>query len=428
MSPFLLIFALAAFAFVGIYKRDWALYLIILLLPAYQIRFQIGPPAGGVPMTFLESLILLLAVVQFADLVFQKRLSAAWSTISKHRLTVIFIFLFLFAALLSVFTAPDQIKAAGIFKAYFFEAVLFYFLAILIIDGEKKLNTLWKVLSVLVLYLSVFGIYQFITLAYLPFNWWAVDIASRRITSLVNHPNALALLLGPILAILIALSKKTWLHGLAIGFGLVAFYLTFSRAAWLALAVVILAFGLFTKAKKKILAAVSIGVLLIFLVPFSRTKLLGLARGSDPSQQNRYVLWSAATDMLKKSPLLGVGLTGFREAYKNYPLGPDRVVQNYPHNFFLNFWLEVGLLGLISVIGLLILFCKKICEAMTSPLSPPHEEGIKRRSWALAAAAGMSMILLHGLVDVPYFKNDLSVLFWLIYSLPFLTTQIPTRD
>ena len=52
MSPFLLIFALAAFAFVGIYKRDWALYLIILLLPAYQVRFQIGPPAGGVPMTF----------------------------------------------------------------------------------------------------------------------------------------------------------------------------------------------------------------------------------------------------------------------------------------------------------------------------------------------------------------------------------------
>ena len=171
MSPFLLIFALAAFAFVGIYKRDWALYLIILLLPAYQIRFQIGPPAGGVPMTFLESLILLLAGVELIYLFKQRLVKKALVRISKHRAPLIFIFLFLLAALISVFTAPDTIKAAGIFKAYFFEAVLFYFLAILIIDDEKKLNTLWRVLSILVLYLSAFGIYQFITLAYLPFNW-----------------------------------------------------------------------------------------------------------------------------------------------------------------------------------------------------------------------------------------------------------------
>ena len=29
----------------------------------------------------------------------------------------------------------------------------------------------------------------------------------------------------------------------------------------------------------------------------------------------------------------------------------------------------------------------------------------------------MLIILLHGLVDVPYFKNDLSALFWIILSL-----------
>ena len=447
MYGFLLIFALIAFAFVAVARRDWALYLTILLLPSYQIRFQIA----GIPMTFLECMIFLLAVVEFAKLVMMSLRGFAKGRdevmpkegppladnppmnrllhfVRNDKPVAILILLFLLAALISVFTAPDQIKAAGIFKAYFFEAVLFYFLAILIIDDEKKLNMLWRVLSVLVLYLSVFGIYQFVTLAYLPFNWWAVDVASRRIVSLVNHPNALALLVGPLLAMLVFSPQKTKLTWLTLAAGTIAFYLSFSRAGWLALVVVVLALGLLTQARKKIIVAGVIAATIVLLIPFSRAKLLDLARGTDLSQQNRYVLWSAAADMIKKSPILGVGLTGFREAYKNYPLGPDRVVQNYPHNFFLNFWLETSALGLISMVGLLILFYKKIYETMISPLSPPHEEGIKRRSWALAAAAGMGMILLHGLVDVPYFKNDLSVLFWLIYTLPFLTAQTPTRD
>jgi len=151
--------------------------------------------------------------------------------------------------------------------------------------------------------------------------------------------------------------------------------------------------------------------ILVLAIPFSRAKLLELTRADDPSKQNRYVLWSAAADILKQHPLTGVGLMGFREAYKSYPLGPDRVVQNYPHNFFLNFWLETGLLGLLSMLGLLILFAKKIRALART----------EYRGLALAAAAGMTMIVLHSLVDVSYFKNDLAVLFWLIYSLPFVS-------
>src|SRR3989344_153997 len=312
MYGFLLIFALIAFAFVAVARRDWALYLTILLLPSYQIRFQIA----GIPMTFLECMIFLLAVVEFAKLVMMSLRGSAKGRdevmpkegppladnppmnrllhfVRNDKPVAILILLFLLAALISVFTAPDQIKAAGIFKAYFFEAVLFYFLAILIIDDEKKLNMLWRVLSVLVLYLSVFGIYQFVTLAYLPFNWWAVDVASRRIVSLVNHPNALALLVGPLFAMLVFSPQKTKLTWLTLAAGTIAFYLSFSRAGWLALVVVVLALGLLTPARKKIIVTGGIPATIVLLIPFSRAKLLDLARGTDLSQQNRYVLWSA---------------------------------------------------------------------------------------------------------------------------------------
>lgn len=419
MPNLVIIIALVLYAILACLKREWGVYLVVLLLPSYQIRFSVG----FVPMTFLESLILLLAAVTLGDLLWKKKLKTAWRELfALDRKTLALICLFLFASLCAVFVSPVPIKAAGIFKAYFLEAVAFYFLVRLIITSPQKIQKLCQTLAALTLYLSLFGIYQFLTLYNLPFPWWGVGVASRRITSLLNHPNALALLLGPLVAAQIFLPQKTKLHLLAIVFGLGALYLSFSRASWLALAVTILAWA-FVKISQsgsvspffaergywKMLVILLSLVALVFVIPYSRTILLDLTSGEAATQQNRYVLWSAAWDMLKKSPVWGAGLMGFHEYYKNYPLGPDRVVQNYPHNYFFNFWLELGLLGLFSMLGLLFVFFRKVSRQIKNG-----------GSYALLAAAGMSMIVLHGLVDVSYFKNDLSVLFWLIFALPDL--------
>jgi O-antigen ligase len=403
----LIIFGLALFSILAVLRRDWGIYLIIFLLPTYQIRFDLGP----IPLTFLEGMVLILGGVEILDLIRQKRLlSATRQLLDQSRLQTGLILLFLAAALISVFVSPVPVKAAGIFKAYFFEPVLFYFLILLIINTQQKLHKIWQSIGLLISYLSVFGIYQFFTLANLPFTWWAVGIASRRITSLVNHPNALALLMGPFLALLILLpkSKLAWF---ALGTGAIAFYLSFSRAGWLALLASVIAIGFFTQYRKQTMLGAAAVIILVLLVPFSRVKLLELAHGNAPTQENRYVLWSSAFDILRKSPVFGAGILGFHELYKNYPLGPDQVIQNYPHDFFLNFWLETGLLGLAAMLALLWLYYKKIRKLMQTE---------KFRWAALAMAAAMGVILLHGLVDVPYFKNDLSIQFWLIYALPNL--------
>lgn len=391
MHEIFIVAGLGFFSLLAWLRRDYAVYLIVLLLPTYQIRFSLA----GIPGTFLEGMILILGVLGAWR---------AWGTGGQRiKLTAahIWIFLFFLAGLISVFTSPVTLKAAGVFKAYVFEPILFYFLARNIINTPTRLANLWNTLSLLVLYLSLFGIYQFLSLENLPPSWWAVDIASRRITSLLNHPNALALLLGPILGLLVFLPRKNFLCWSALIFGLLPFYLTFSRAGWLALLGTVFILGLWTRYRKIVLTSVMIGLLFIVAIPFSREKLFALASGGDPSQENRYVLWAAAGDMLKQSPFLGVGLMGFRESFKNYPVGPDQVVQNYPHNIFLNFWLETGLLGLISIFAVLVVFLKRLHGELKIPL-----------------LAAMMVIFLHGLVDVPYFKNDLSVLFWLFLALP----------
>src|SRR3989344_7630291 len=224
MNEFLILLALVLFAGLVSLKREWGIYLIVLLLPTYQIRFQLG----SIPLTFLECMILLLAGAEFFYLAKNEKITQTLKqTFGTNFLRSAFIFLFLGAAAISVFMGPDLQKSAGIFKAYFFDAILFYFLVILIIDNEKKLNRLWQILEILITYISIFGIYQFLTLTSLPVSWWAVNVASRRITSLLNHPNALALLLGPVLAMLFLKPKKNKLVWLALGFGFLAIYLSF---------------------------------------------------------------------------------------------------------------------------------------------------------------------------------------------------------
>ena len=389
-NEFFLIFGLVSFSFLAAMKKEWGIYLIILLLPTYQIRFSVV----SVPMTFLESLILLLTAIEFASLIHTGQFKTFWwEQITTKPKVSLSILLFLLAAIASIYVSPVPIKGAGIFKAYFLEAVLFYFLCLAIIDTKKKFTHVVQSLATLVCYVSLFGIYQFITLYNLPFSWWGIEVAERRITSLLNHPNAVALLLGPVLAMLMVLPKSK-ISFIAIASGLVALFMTFSRASWLALIATLILFGLISSAyrKKIFVLGVVLGILM-FTAPYSRNKVLEVTVGNDPSKKNRYVLWHAAFDMLKKSPVTGVGLMGFHENFKNYPVGPDRVIQNYPHNFFLNFWLETGFIGLLSISALLVLFYKKIWELMKT----------NNRTVALGTAAGITMVLLHGMVDVPYF-------------------------
>lgn len=407
--------SLTLFLLISWYKTEWGIYLTIFLLPAYQIRFQVG----FVPFTLLESFILVLALI-----VLTKKWQTGSLSFDPRKLQAVdwMVGLFVLSSAIAVFTAPDFRTAAGIFKAYFLEAVLFFYIVKSEIKTKENLKFLFYSFAGLVTYLSVFGIFQFFSLSALPPSWWATGVASRRITSLINHPNALALLINPVIVLIslwLATKKqltKHWGLILVCLLGLVALLLSFSRAGWLAAFVVLFLFGLFTRHRKIIFAGVLILILLVVAIPFSRDKLLSLATGNDLSQENRYVLWSAGADLVKESPLAGGGLMGFHDHFKNYEPGPDQVFQNYPHNFFLNFWVETGLFGMLSVIAFLFLFFKKCYDLFKKG------EGV-----ALAIAGAMAVIIIHGLVDVPYFKNDLSVLFWTISALPFVNFFATTK-
>jgi O-antigen ligase len=81
----------------------------------------------------------------------------------------------------------------------------------------------------------------------------------------------------------------------------------------------------------------------------------------------------------------------------------------YPHNIFLNFWTEIGLVGMLAVlaiIGQATVFAWRI-----------------RQNDMVLGSGFMAMLVtlvVHGLVDVPYFKNDLAFLFWILIASIFI--------
>ena len=112
--------------------------------------------------------------------------------------------------------------------------------------------------------------------------------------------------------------------------------------------------------------------------------------------------------MLRAHAVFGVGLSGYPIAFDPYHKARHIEIFQYPHQIFLNFWSELGLAGLIVFLLSIVKYFKTLTTIIRrDPLS---------RARVAMLVASMTALLVHGLVDVPYFKNDLSMLFWLLLA------------
>ena len=71
-----------------------------------------------------------------------------------------------------------------------------------------------------------------------------------------------------------------------------------------------------------------------------------------------------------------------------------------PHNIFLAFWLQAGIVGIIGFIYMIIMLYSRVSIKNYAELH-----------WL--AVSFLTYFLIHGLVDTIYWKNDLALIFWL---------------
>jgi O-antigen ligase len=129
--------------------------------------------------------------------------------------------------------------------------------------------------------------------------------------------------------------------------------------------------------------------------------------------QSRIDLWNGAIKLIEHRPLVGAGLSGFQQRVQPYLTNFHSTAQFIdPHNIVLNFWVETGLLGLIAAAWLIVL-------GFTFSWRGWRSGTPEWRPLQLGVLLAMVAVVVHGMVDVPYFKNDLSLEFWAFLALTY---------
>lgn len=441
----LIIIGLTFFALIAVLRLDWALFIVLATLPAYLLRFNLGP----IPLTMLESMILIVFVVWLLKAKPWLRLKKTdWQQRRQNYPYHLEIIIILLSAWAGLAVAGFDNSALGVFKAYFIEPIMLYLVIINYGKGSSK-KFLWP-LAISAAIISLVAIFQQITGLFIFNDFWAQE-ASRRVTSVFAYPNAVGLYLGPIIFLLLGLfslypkrsnlinAGKKILLLLIITASLTAIFFARSEGALIALIGGLFIVAFLNSKRTRIIAvgASIIGIIILSLSAPAWQYFKQKASLMDLSGQIRRQQWKETMMMLEAGNLIsGSGLSSYQEKvepfhqegifvknddpdwyrkvvwdndYKKQVWQPVEIYL-YPHNIFLNFWTELGLLGLLIFLFLIghyyydaIVLLKTIDKS--------------KRIFILSLIGAMSTLVIHGLVDVPYFKNDLSILFWLLIAL-----------
>ncbi len=391
----------------------YILALTILLAPTYVIRFNLY----GLPTNVLMLWLGLVWIFFVIWLIFTKRAKSFFDSVVNHdRRLLIVISVFLLAGVISLFVGGFTVPKLGQFIVWFIQPIGTYFIVRYVVaEKARTKDLLVNAMYIVAGLCGAYAIAQYFTLIGLPIDWWGNNAEPKRAISFFAHPNAFALFVTPVLAFLIphtleALQrarhhKNSILLVLAWALGSIGLLLSLSRGGWLGLLAAAALFVIISMNKRLMLAGLGLLIVLglvVTAVPNLRYRVL-LPFHGEKSSVARLSLWDTGTKMIKDSPLAGKGLLGFNTNWEKYNTDPGLNPYPAPHNIFLNFWIETGLLGLIS-------FCAISFFAFA--------KGVKNRRnlFALGLALSIVAIFVHGQIDVPYLKNDLALLFWIMLA------------
>lgn len=379
-------------------------YLLLALpivLPTYLLRLKIGP----LPTTVLE--IVVLAIVGLFTITYKGQgYKDAWTALKTFRLPLV---LFLLSSLAAVFWSPVPVQGLGLWRAYVLEPMLLLMVYTVAIGRDLRREELERSLYASVLFLAIWGVVEYLFGVGIPSPWDVAISEGRRATGPFPYPNALALAVVPIGAYGLSrfLSSRDRLGLVTFVMALIASFVARSDGGLIALAAVLwLGLVSIKRLRWSVIAVTIVGLVIGFGVSEIREPVLKELRLENWSGYVRKKMWEDTAALLKDHPIKGAGMAGYPTVFKPYQTTTGIEVFQYPHNIVLNFWVETGLAGLLAFFWIVFAWLKKK-EAILLPLVA---------------------LLIHGLVDVPYFKNDLAIVFYLLLILCVITQNASLRS
>ena len=373
------------------------------LMPAYTLRWRIG----FYPSTVLEVAIV-LTVVAFVLESWRARTMPSFRT----PLTVAAL-IFLLAGAIEVVASPDRRAALGIYRAYLIEPVAFFFVLGLVVRR-------WRDATVVMAGLAAAGLIVGIANSVVILDAIRHHTISPGVTgpvTIFTNANDIALFLVPLIALAGSITlysqdrRERIVAVVCLAFAAVSTLLSFSRGGYLALAAVAIGLALSHRHRWWFVSAAAAAAIALLLIPAINHRIGVELDFSNPQNTlvGRFELWRVSLQMLQQHALFGGGLSGFAQTIAPYwnPTHSDRFI--YPHNIVLTFWSETGLLGLFAFAWILV-------AAFILSWQVWRSQSVWRPI-GLGVLLFLVGVVVHGLVDVPYFKNDLSLEFWALLGL-----------
>lgn len=205
--------------------------------------------------------------------------------------------------------------------------------------------------------------------------------------------------------------------------------ITYSRGAWVATAVAVLFFCLFSLVQNK--KVVSLGLFFAVVVVFISLFVgLRMKRNFGADQLNRantvawrVGVWEESMGMIKSRPVFGHGINTFAKEFQNFRKIPS-ANPTYAHNCYIQIAAETGVLGLVCFLWIIFNMFKKIVGSISVQLMESND----LRIISIGIAAGIFGLLFHSFFDTDLYSLQLSMFLWSMIALEMAICNILIKD
>lgn len=305
--------------------------------------------------------------------------------------------------------------------------IIFYFVVINTIRTKRAWLALVKIFLASALLVAIYGVIQNFTGVSSTESWIDEEMFTDikvRVYSFFNNPNVLGEFLVLTIPVMVALvwnkvrEEHRTLFGIALIVMAACMIFTWSRGAWLGM---LIAVTIFLAVSDK--RWVFVGILAVVLIPVALylsgnstivERVLSIGNTADTSTAYRVSIWRASMKLLGDFwlPGIGVGSDAYKAVYPVYALtGADFALHS--HNLYLQFWVETGVIGIVSLLSLALAFLKNTFSASVV-------KNIKKCDVAkltVALGAGFIGFMVQGLTDYVWYNYKILMIFWIIIAL-----------
>lgn len=259
---------------------------------------------------------------------------------------------------------------------------------------------------------------------------------AKRLAGVYGSPNNLGLFLGRCIPFALAFVladvdklRRMFVGGMVIVMGIAVALSQSVGALFIGVPTSIIVVLVLTYRKRAILPIIGLGIISIIMVVFA-VQQPRFSRAFDFTEGTNFYrlrVWESSLQMIADHPLTGLGLDQFLYEYRGQYIIPDAWEEpnlSHPHNIFLDFWIRLGVLGIVLITAILLVFWRKNQQTyQTFQGKDPLQLAI-----SIGILGSMMDILAHGLVDNSVFVFDLAYIFMFLMALSIKLPNISAID